>query len=108
MKMENTGRHDFILRLTESFDSKGREQQLRILFLLVAVALGLIEVWVFRHNIKDVDGISYLDMGDAYLRGDWMTAINGLWSPFYAWILGLSMLALKTSPYLRILCHPVS
>ena len=97
--MENTGRHDFILRLTESFDSKGREQQLRILFLLVAVALGLIEVWVFRHNIKDVDGISYLDMGDAYLRGDWMTAINGLWSPLYAWILGLSMLALKTSPY---------
>jgi hypothetical protein len=90
---------DFIPRLTESFDSRRRERQLRILFWLVAVALGLIEVWVFRYNIKDVDGISYLDMGDAYLRGDWMTAINGLWSPLYAWILGLSMVLLKPTPY---------
>ena len=34
------------------------------------------------------DGISYLDLGDAYLRGDWANAANSYWSPMYAWILG--------------------
>jgi len=37
------------------------------------------------------DGISYLDIGDAYLRGDWTTAVNSVWSPMYSWILGLIM-----------------
>ena len=32
------------------------------------------------------DGISYLDMGDAYFRGDWKMALNSYWSPFYSWI----------------------
>lgn len=29
----------------------------------------------------NVDGISYLDMGDAYLRGGWRMLVNGHWSP---------------------------
>jgi hypothetical protein len=45
------------------------------------------------------DGISYLDMGDAYWRGDWHMAIIAFWSPFYAWILGLSLKVLKPSAY---------
>jgi hypothetical protein len=46
-----------------------------------------------------LDGISYLDMADAYIRADWGMALNGLWSPLYSWILGLAMLAVKPSPY---------
>ncbi len=34
------------------------------------------------------DGISYLDMGDAILRGEWGMAINSVWSPLYAGLLG--------------------
>jgi hypothetical protein len=34
------------------------------------------------------DGIAYLDIGDAYWRGDWATAINSVWSPLYAVVLG--------------------
>jgi hypothetical protein len=37
------------------------------------------------------DGIAYLDMADAYFRGDWTTAINAYWSPLYSWILGVAM-----------------
>ena len=33
-------------------------------------------------NSFDPDGISYLDMGDAYLRGDWSMAINGYMADF--------------------------
>jgi hypothetical protein len=39
--------------------------------------------WTGRTAFHDIDGISYFDMGDAYLRGDWSTAVNGLWSPLY-------------------------
>jgi hypothetical protein len=35
------------------------------------------------------DGISYLDMGAAFIRGDWDTAVNGIWSPLYGWLLGV-------------------
>jgi hypothetical protein len=45
------------------------------------------------------DGISYLDIGDAYWRGDWPTAINAMWSPFYSWLTGLTLLVFQPSPY---------
>jgi hypothetical protein len=31
--------------------------------------------------MNPADGISYLDIGDAYWRGDWHMAINAFWSP---------------------------
>ena len=37
------------------------------------------------------DGISYLDIGDAYMRGDWETAINSVWSPMYSWVMGVAL-----------------
>jgi hypothetical protein len=74
------------------------ERKIIISFRVLAITLGLVQVWTFRHDIKDIDGISYLDMGDAYMRGDWSTAINGMWSPFYGWILGASMRFLQPSP----------
>jgi hypothetical protein len=42
-------------------------------------------------------GISYLDMGDAFMRADWQTALNGLWSPLYAIPLGLVTTFFKPS-----------
>jgi hypothetical protein len=45
------------------------------------------------------DGISYLDMGDAYWRGDWHNAINAYWSPLYSWILGFFVNTLKPDAY---------
>lgn len=73
-------------------------RQLRAIFWLVAIMLGILHTWATRH-VMYPDGISYLDMGDAYLRGDWNMAINAHWSPFYSWLLGLAMLVLKPSPY---------
>lgn len=34
------------------------------------------------------DGMSYLDVGDAFFRHDWSVALNGWWSPLYPWIIG--------------------
>jgi len=71
---------------------------LKAMFWLVAVVLGALQAWDARHSMNP-DGISYLDIGDAYFRGDWNVAINAYWSPFYSWLLGLAMVFLKPSPY---------
>ncbi len=72
--------------------------RLRIAFWSAAIVLGLVQAWAGRH-VMNADGISYLDMADAYLRADWKMAINGYWSPLYSWLLGLAMFLLKPSPY---------
>ena len=64
----------------------------------LAVILGAIDAWYYRHNMSP-DGISYLDVADAYLRGDWEMAINGYWSPLYSWLLGVAMMLLSPTPY---------
>jgi len=64
---------------------------------VIAIILGALHAWIDRQAMNP-DGISYLDMGDAYLRGDWAMAINAHWSPFYSWLLGLARRVLKPSP----------
>ncbi len=71
---------------------------LRTSFWCAAIVLGAADAWATRFTMN-ADGISYLDIGDAYWRGDWRMAINAYWSPLYSWILGLSLKLLKPSPY---------
>lgn len=72
--------------------------RLPLFFRMVAVALGGLHTWaaMTRHSMN-ADGISYLDIGDAYMRGDWQMAINSVWSPLYSWILGPVIYYLKPS-----------
>lgn len=65
---------------------------------IIALALGLIQTWGNRFYMGN-DGVSYLDMADAYLRGDWRTAINGSWNPLYAWLVALDFMIFHPSPY---------
>jgi hypothetical protein len=64
----------------------------------VSFALGLVQAWRSRFYMN-YDGVSYLDMGDAYLRGDWHTAINGYFNPLYAWMQALARFLLRPSMY---------
>ncbi len=61
-----------------------------------AILLGLLQTWNSRH-FMNLDGVSYLDIGDAYLRGDFATAINAYWSPLYSWLTGLTLAILRPS-----------
>jgi hypothetical protein len=78
--------------------AKDSSQSLRLFLRCLAIGLGAIHAWtaVVQQSMSE-DGISYLDMGDAYLRGDWSTAINTVWSPLYAWIQGLTMAVFQPS-----------
>jgi hypothetical protein len=75
-----------------------QERWLIAILWLMGIVFGALYAWAARHAMNG-DGMSYLDMGDAYLRGDWSMAINAVWSPFYSWLLGLAMVVLKPSPY---------
>lgn len=67
-------------------------------WMAVSFALGLAQAWRSRFFMT-YDGVSYLDMGDAYLRGDWHTAINGYFNPLYGWIQALARVILRPSMY---------
>jgi hypothetical protein len=58
----------------------------------------LIDTAYGRHGMNP-DGVSYLDMGDATLRGDWNMAINAYWSPLYPWLQGLALRLFTPSAY---------
>jgi hypothetical protein len=74
------------------------QQQLRAIFWLLATIVGILHAWAGSFTM-DSDGVSYLDIGDAYFRGDWNTAINAYWSPLYSWLLGLALVVLNPSPF---------
>src|SRR6266851_2069698 len=77
-------------------------------WLALAVLLGSGETFAFRYSMNP-DGIAYLDMGDAYLRGDWETAIRSHWSPLYAWLLGAVLRLAQPPPDLEFpLVHLVN
>ncbi|HEY9229511.1 MAG TPA: hypothetical protein VIP11_22870 [Gemmatimonadaceae bacterium] len=69
------------------FDARG-EGRLRAAFWAIGLALGALQGWITRQRLSSDDAIAYLDIGDAYLRGDWHAAINAYWSPLYSWLLG--------------------
>src|SRR5688572_4214282 len=75
-----------------------RYRTLTITLQIIAVSLGALQAWHFRFD-SDADGISYLDIGDKYLQGDWGAAINSYWSPLYSWVLGSILFVLKPSSY---------
>lgn len=75
----------------------------RVLFWASAVALGLAQAWANRHFMSS-DGISYLDMGDAFIRRDWHMFVNAWWSPLYPILLGSMRALLRPSPYWEFTC----
>ena len=71
---------------------------IRICFWCAAALLGFLQAWWSRMTIWG-DTISFLDMGDYLIKGEWSSAINGFWNPVYAGLLGLTMAILKPSAY---------
>jgi hypothetical protein len=65
-------------------------------FLIVCMVLGAVQSWICRYTMI-TDGISYLDIGDAYFQRDWADAINAYWSPMYSWCLGLALYLFRPS-----------
>ncbi len=65
---------------------------------VVALVLGALHAWSGRHAMN-IDGISYIDLGDALARADWANGINAHWSPLYAAMLGVVLNVVNPSSY---------
>ena len=55
-----------------------------------ALGLAMAQLWQTRFDVHS-DGLSYIEIGEAYAAGEWRQAVNTLWSPLYSWIVGLSL-----------------
>jgi hypothetical protein len=72
--------------------------RVRPFFRILAISLAGLHTWAaITSQSMNADGIAYLDIGDAYFRGDWQEAINPVWSPMYSWVLGLVLFIFKPS-----------
>ena len=72
--------------------------RIRGLFRVLAIGLGALHVYAaIQSQSMNADGITYLDIGDAYFRADWANAINPVWSPLYSWILGFANFVIRPS-----------
>ena len=69
-------------------------QRLLVIFWLLAILLGLLSTWRAFYDPINPDSISYLEMGEAFLRRDWQMAINAYWSPLYPWLLAVALYVL--------------
>ena len=63
-----------------------------------ALIVALIQLWAFRYQMG-ADGISYLDMADAFLRRDWGMAVNRYWSPGNSLLFAAASYVFRPSPY---------
>jgi hypothetical protein len=67
---------------------KSSRKTMRWLGILVILIFGLLRAWIGRFSM-DPDGISYLDLSDAFRRHDWHNFLNAYWSPLYPVLLGI-------------------
>ncbi|HYB60236.1 MAG TPA: hypothetical protein VEH50_02045 [Methylomirabilota bacterium] len=74
------------------------EQRLRVVLWATAALAGTLQAWASRFFIEP-DGVNYLDVARAYLRGDLHAAVNSYWSPLYSWLLAVAIGLLHPSPY---------
>lgn len=63
---------------------------------IIAIALGAMQATTAAfYQLMNPDGIAYLDIADAYMRGDFQHAINTVWSPLYSLLLGPAVAAVR-------------
>ena len=79
-------------------DEAALASRVRTIAWCVLLLAGLVDAVASRRAVW-ADGISYLDMGDAMMRGDWKMAVSVYWSPLYPFLQGLALRLTKPSAY---------
>jgi hypothetical protein len=72
----------------------------RIVCWFFALTIGALQTWALRFSIGE-DGLSYLEIAEAYLRRDWQNAFSAYWSPAYSWIVAVGLGLARPTPFLE-------
>src|SRR5205823_695282 len=67
-------------------------------FWALCTLLAAVEAWLARFDMYS-DGVSYLDLSDAFRTGHWQAAVNAYWSPLYPFLLGMASAVFRPTPY---------
>lgn len=72
-------------------------KKIRMQCFLLAIVFGLFHIFLvnFSMTSDSPDGISYLDIADAYLNLNWNSVINALWSPLYPLFIAITFFIFK-------------
>jgi hypothetical protein len=70
---------------------------IRVVAWVVLVTISVFQAYAHRYAVSP-DGISYLDMSDAMVGGDWSRLVNLYWSPLYPALIGVARAVIGTSP----------
>ena len=73
------------------------ETGVRLAFWITGIVFAVAQAGIFRFHVS-ADSISYLDMSDAVIGGDWQRLINGIWSPLYPLLLGTVRSLFRIAP----------
>ena len=65
---------------------------------VVLLALAGAQAWSARFYATP-DGVSYMDLSDAVLSGEWRELLNAYWSPLYPALIGLLRAVLRPTAY---------
>jgi hypothetical protein len=70
----------------------------RLAFWAAIICSWLVQALAARHTL-DADGVSYLNIANAGLQGNWHAFVNGYWSPGYPFLLAVWFKLLRPSPF---------
>jgi hypothetical protein len=70
-----------------SEDSAAKERIRTIVTWSIVVLAGAVQAITTRFYVNP-DGVSYINLSDAYFRGDWSAGVNSYWSPLYPFLIG--------------------
>ncbi len=80
---------------------------LTVLWALILL-MGAWQTWDMRHSMSP-DGRNYIEMGDAFFRGDMNMIANAYWSPLYPVIIGFFQYIIQPQPFYKFaLLHGVN
>ncbi len=81
-----------------SADQPSLPARIDVLALTLSIAVFGWCAWTTRYSLGP-DAMSYLEIGEAYLRGAWSEAVNPLWSPLYSWVLAALLAIIQPTDY---------
>ncbi|MFA0833720.1 MAG: hypothetical protein ACC609_06900 [Methanobacterium formicicum] len=81
-------------------------QDLSIVLIVYSI-LAIVSINFYHFNLG-ADGISYISIALKYSNGDWVNAINGVWSPLYSWLMTPIMLIGYNTAYATYITRIVS
>ena len=82
--------------LISALDRK-RTKRLVTALWIASILIAALHCWVGRHSMNP-DGVTYMDIADAYRLGHWKAALNSYRSPLYSWILVPALALTQDSP----------